>query len=149
MALPQLTATGNLTGDPELRFTPAGKAVANFTVACNKKRKTEAGGWEDVASCFLNCTVWDRDAEAVAEELTRGSQVTVVGALKQRSYEDRDGNKRTAYDVDVYSVALVVRSRPADRERPSEPPRNDPWSGGTQSSADPWAGVGSQEEPPF
>lgn len=147
MSLPQLTATGNLTADPELRFTPAGKAVANFTVACNKKRKTEAGGWEDVASCFLNCTVWDRDAEAVAEELRRGSQVTVVGALKQRTYDDRDGNKRTAYDVDVYSVALVVRSRPADRERPSGPPQNDPWSDGAKPQSDPWAGT--QEEPSF
>lgn len=129
MALPQLTATGNLTGDPELRFTPAGKAVANFTVACNKKRKTEAGGWEDVASCFLNCTVWDRDAEAVAEELRRGSQVTVVGALKQRTYDDRDGNKRIAYDVEVYSVAAVVRSRVA--------------------SQDPWATPAQGDKPPF
>lgn len=139
MALPQLTATGNLTGDPELRFTPAGKAVANFTVACNKKRKTDAGVWEDVASCFLNCTVWDRDAEAVAEELRRGSQVTVVGALKQRTYDDRDGNKRTAYDVDVYSVATVVRSRLAEREKPAEP----------ASQQDPWATIPTGTEPPF
>lgn len=148
MALPQLTATGNLTGDPELRFTPAGKAVANFTVACNKKRKAEAGGWEDVASCFLNCTVWDRDAEAVAEELCKGSQVTVVGALKQRTYDDRDGNKRTAYDVDVYSVAKVVRSRSADREKPSGQPPQDPWSKPADSSVDPWASPPA-EEPPF
>jgi len=143
MALPQLTATGNLTDDPSLRLTPAGKAVANFTVACNKKRKTEAGGWEDVASCFLNCTVWDRDAEAVAEELRRGSQVTVVGALKQRTYDDRDGNKRTAYDVDVYSVALVVRSRLADREKPTGP------TGGPTASQDPWATPATGTEPPF
>ncbi len=143
MALPQLTATGNLTGDPELRFTPAGKAVANFTVACNKKRKTEAGGWEDVASCFLNCTVWDRDAEAVAEELRRGSQVTVVGALKQRTYDDRDGNKRTAYDVDVYSVAKVVRSRLAERDKPAEPSSQDPWSSApAQGGGDPWSTTG-------
>jgi single-strand DNA-binding protein len=138
MALPQLTATGNLTGDPELRFTPAGKAVANFTVACNKKRKTEAGVWEDVASCFLNCTVWDRDAEAVAEELTRGSQVTVVGALKQRTYEDRDGNKRTAYDVDVYSVAVVVKARLADREKPASAPLDDPWATPAASTEPPF-----------
>lgn len=139
MALPQLTATGNLTGDPELRFTPAGKAVANFTVACNKKRKNEqTGEWEDVASCFLNCTVWDRDAEAVAEELRRGSQVTVVGALKQRTYDDRDGNKRTAYDVDVYSVALVVRSRLADREKPTGKPIEDPWAQPASDGAPPF-----------
>lgn len=127
MALPSLTMTGNLTADPEMRFTPSGVAVANFTVATSKRKKTEAGGWEDAATCFLNCTVWDRDAEAVVEELAKGDKVTVVGALKQRSYEDRDGNKRNAFDVEVYSVAKVIRARLAEREKPSEPV-NDPWA---------------------
>lgn len=146
MALPYLTATGNLTADPELRFTPSGKAVANFTVACNKKRKTDAGGWEDVASCFLNCTVWDRDAEAVAEELTKGTQVTVVGSLKQRTYEDRDGNKRSAYDVEVFNVAKVVRTRTADRDRA---PADGAFGGSGGNGNDPWAAPAGGEEPPF
>lgn len=129
MALPQLTMTGNLTADPELRFTPSGAAVANFTVACSKRRKNDATGeWEDVATCFLACTVWKQDAEAVAEELTKGTAVTVVGSLKQRSYEDRDGNKRSAFEVDVYTVAKVVKSRPAERAATQTASEADPWS---------------------
>jgi single-strand DNA-binding protein len=156
MALPQLTATGNLTRDPELRHTQSGTAVASFTVACNKKRKNDDGKWEDVASCFLNCTVWDRDADAAVEVLAKGDQVTVVGSLRQRDYVDKDDNKRTAYEVDVYTVAKVVRARLADREKPGQPPVNDPWAtqenkpkeASTPAAADPWAAPAGAE-PPF
>ena len=138
MGLPQITATGNLTSDPELRFTPAGKAVANFTVACNKKRKNEqTNTWEDVATCFLRCSIWEAKAEAVAEMLTRGSEVTVVGSLKQNDYTDKDGNKRTSYNVDAFSVALVVKAPKAERDKPSQP------------ANDPWATPAATEEPPF
>jgi single-strand DNA-binding protein len=147
MGLPQITATGNLTSDPELRFTSSGKAVANWTVACNKKRKNEnTNEWEDVATCFLRCSIWEGKAEAVAEKLTRGDEVTVVGSLKQTEYTDKDGNKRTSYDVDAFSVALVVKAPKAARQS-SHPSGNDPWSGGQQ--ADPWAKPASNEEPPF
>ena len=148
MGLPQITATGNLTSDPELRFTSSGKAVANWTVACNKKRKNEqTNEWEDVATCFLRCSIWEGKAEAVAEKLTRGDEVTVVGSLKQSEYTDKDGNKRTSYDVDAFSVALVVKAPKAARQS-SQPSGNDPWSGGQQ--ADPWAkGPAGDEPPPF
>jgi single-strand DNA-binding protein len=138
MALPSLTATGNLTDDPQIRFTSSGKAVASFTVACSKRRQTEAGGWEDSAVCFLRCTVWEREAEAVGEVLTKGAKVTVVGALKQSDYTDKEGNKRTSYDVDVYSVALVVKARTADREKPAEPSSQDPWATPADSSTPPF-----------
>jgi single-strand DNA-binding protein len=139
MGLPQITATGNLTGDPELRFTSSGKAVANWTIACNKKRKNEqTGEWEDVATCFLRCSIWETKAEAVAEKLSRGDEVTVVGSLKQNDYTDKDGNKRTSYDVEAYTVALVVKAPKADREKPAAP-----------NQADPWATPATNDEPPF
>ena len=146
MGLPQITATGNLTSDPELRFTSSGKAVANWTVACNKKRKNEqTNEWEDVATCFLRCSIWEAKAEAVAEKLTRGDEVTVVGSLKQSEYVDKDGNKRTSYDVDAFSVALVVKAPRADRQQAAKPAQSDPWSAGGQA---PWANT-PREEPPF
>jgi single-strand DNA-binding protein len=145
MGLPQITATGNLTDDPTLRYTSSGKAVASFTVACNKKRKNEATKtWEDVATCFLRCSIWEQKAEAVAELLTRGSEVTVVGSLKQNDYTDKDGNKRTSYDVDAFSVALVVKAPKADREKPKEPPANDPWGVGGE---DPWSKPADTQAP--
>lgn len=150
MGLPQITATGNLTSDPELRFTQSGKAVASFTVACNKKRKNESTNeWEDVATCFLRCSIWEAKAEAVAELLTRGSEVTVVGSLKQNDYTDKDGNKRTSYDVDAFTVALVVKAPKADREKPvqsQQAPQGDPWSAAPAN--DPWSKP-ADTEPPF
>ena len=146
MPLPSITATGNLTADPELRFTSSGKAVASFTVACNKKRKNEAGEWEDVATCFLRCSIWEQKAEAVAEQLTRGSEVTVVGSLKQNDYTDKDGNKRTSYDVDAYSVALVVKPPKATREKPAQGGQSDPWGGAPAN--DPWSKP-ADTQPPF
>lgn len=149
MGLPQVTATGNLTGDPELRWTNSGKAVASFVVACNKKRKNEqTNTWEDVATCFLRCSIWEGKAEAVAEQLQRGSEVTVVGSLKQNDYTDKDGIKRTSYDLDAFSVALIVKAPKADREKPaqgSQQPQGDPWGAGGQ---DPWAKP-ADPEPPF
>jgi single-strand DNA-binding protein len=147
MGLPQITATGNLTSDPELRFTSSGKAVANWTVACNKKRKNEATNeWEDVATCFLRCSIWETKAEAVAEKLSRGDEVTVVGSLKQTEYTDKDGNKRTSYDVDAFSVALVVKAPRADRQQAAKPSQGDPWGAGGE---DPWAKGPAGDQPPF
>lgn len=145
MGLPQITATGNLTSDPELRFTSSGKAVANWTVACNKKRKNEqTNEWEDVATCFLRCSIWEAKAEAVAEKLARGDEVTVVGSLKQSEYTDKDGNKRTSYDVDAFSVALVVKAPRADRQQSAKPAQGDPWGAGGN---DPWASRAEQSAP--
>lgn len=146
MPLPSIQITGNVVDDPELRFTPSGKAVANFRVACSQRKKTEAGGWVDGGSCFLSVSAWEEKAEAIAEQLQRGSRVVVTGVLKQRDYEDRDGNKRQAYDVQAYDVALIVRPPKADREKPSEPPKNDPWS---KPADDPWANQSATTEPPF
>lgn len=136
MPLPSIQITGNVVDDPELRFIPSGKAVVNFRVAANQRKKTDAGGWVDGDSCFLTVNAWEDKAEAIAEMVQRGSKVIVTGTLKQRDYEDRGGNKRSAYEVQAYEVALVVQRPKADREKPSEPPQNDPWA--KPADADPW-----------
>jgi single-strand DNA-binding protein len=136
MPLPNITMTGNVVDDPELRFTPNGKAVVNFRVAANQRKKTEAGGWVDGDSCFLSVSAWEDKAEAIAEFVQRGSKVVVTGVLKQRDYEDREGNKRSAYDVQAYDVALVAQRPKADREKPTIPPSEDPWA--TDATAPPF-----------
>lgn len=128
MPLPNITMTGNVVDDPELRFTPSGKAVVNFRVAASQRKKTEAGGWVDGDSCFLTVNAWEQQAEAIAEQVQRGTKVVVTGTLRQRDYEDRDGNKRHVYEVQAYDVALVVRPPKADREKPASAPLDDPWA---------------------
>ena len=91
-----ITVVGNLTADPELRFTPSGAAVANFTVASTPRiYDRQSGEWKDGEALFLRCNIWREAAENVAESLTRGSRVIVSGRLKQRSFETREGEKRT------------------------------------------------------
>lgn len=120
MTLPSVTATGNLTADPELRFTNNGKAVASFTVACNDRRKDATGNWIDGDTTFLTCQAWDEQAEQITEQLSKGQRVTVAGKLRQRSYEAKDGSKRTVYEVTnpQVTVALARASRPTQEQAP-------------------------------
>lgn len=105
-----ITVIGNLTSDPELRFTPAGAAVANFTVASTPRVfDRNANEWKDGDSLFLRCTIWREAAENVAESLTRGARVIVSGRLKQRSYETREGEKRTVVELEVDEVGPSLR----------------------------------------
>ena len=136
MPLPSIQITGGVCSEVELRFTPSGKAVANFRVAANDRKKTENGGWVDGDSCYLTVNVWEQKAEACAEQLQVGSQVVVTGKLRQRDWEDKDGNKRHSYEVQAYDVALVVRPPKAEREKPNSP-ANDPWSA-PADGAPPW-----------
>ncbi|OXM47495.1 single-stranded DNA-binding protein [Amycolatopsis alba] len=107
---PVITVIGNLTADPELRFTPSGKAVANFTVASTpRKRNNVTGEWEDGEALFLRCTIWQQPGENVAESLTRGARVIVQGRLKQRSFETREGEKRTVVELDVDEIGPSLR----------------------------------------
>jgi single-strand DNA-binding protein len=95
-----ITVVGNLTADPELRFTPSGAAVANFTVASTPRiYDRQSGEWKDGEALFLRCNIWREAAENVAESLTRGSRVIVSGRLKQRSFETREGEKRTVFEA--------------------------------------------------
>ena len=146
----QITLIGNLTADPELRFTPSGAAVANFTVASTPRSfDRQAGEWKDGDPLFLNCHVWREAAENVAESLTKGMRVVVQGRLKSRSYDDRDGNKRTVFEVDVEEVgpslaratAVVTRATGGGKSAPRQP-------AGRPQPTDPWAGI-QQTEAPF
>jgi single-strand DNA-binding protein len=105
-----ITVVGNLTNDPELRFTPSGAAVAGFTVASTPRTlDRESGQWKDGDPLFLRCSVWRQYAENVAESLTKGMQVIVQGRLKQRSYETREGEKRTVVELDVDEIGPCLK----------------------------------------
>src|ERR1044072_3845146 len=104
-----IPVVGNLVDDPELRFTPAGAAVAKFRIASTPRVfNRETNEWKDNESLFLTCSVWRQASENVAESLARGTRVIIQGRLKQRSYEDREGVKRTVYEVDVDEVGVSV-----------------------------------------
>jgi len=114
----QITIAGNLVEDPELRFTPAGQPVARFRVASTPRfRDNATGEWKDGDSLFLTCNVWRQAAENVAESLTRGMRVIVSGRLRQRSYETKEGEKRTVYEVEVDDVGPSLRNASAKVNR--------------------------------
>jgi single-strand DNA-binding protein len=105
-----ITVIGNLTADPELRFTPSGAAVANFTVASTPRTfDRQSNEWKDGDTLFLRCSIWREAAENVAESLTKGTRVIVSGRLVQRSYETREGEKRTVYELQVDEVGPSLR----------------------------------------
>lgn len=127
----QITLVGNLVDDPELRFTPSGAAVANFRVASTPRTfDRQAGEWKDGESMFLTCTVWRQYAENVAESLQRGMRVIVQGRLKQRSFETREGEKRTVYEIDVDEVGPALRRATAKVTKTSAPGGGGGFGGG-------------------
>src|SRR5450432_1541158 len=110
----QITIVGNLVDDPQLRYTPTGNAVANFRIASTPRFMDRATNeWKDGDSLFLTCNVWRQPAENVAESLQRGMRVIVTGRLKQRSYETREGEKRTVFEVEVDDVGPSLRNASA------------------------------------
>ncbi|MCF8530996.1 MAG: single-stranded DNA-binding protein [Candidatus Nanopelagicales bacterium] len=151
-----VTVVGNLTNDPELRFTPSGAAVASFTVATSSRYLDKTTNeWKDGDPTYLRCSVWRQYAENVAESLTKGTRVIVSGKLKQRSYETREGEKRTVMEVEVEDVGPALRYATAKINRVQ---RSDggftagPQAGGAEQADDPWAtGAPSAnfDEPPF
>src|SRR3954449_1195351 len=105
-----ITVVGNLTDDPELRFTPSGAAVANFTVASTPRfLDKQTNEWKDGDALFMRCNIWRQAAENVAESLQRGMRVIVTGRLRQRSYETKEGEKRTVYEIEVDEVGPSMR----------------------------------------
>jgi single-strand DNA-binding protein len=166
-----ITVIGNLTNDPELRFTPNGAAVASFTVASTPRTfDRQSNEWKDGDTLFLRCTVWRQAAENVAESLHKGTRVVVQGRLKQRSFETREGEKRTVVELEADEVGVSLRSATAKVSKssrsstgggsnggpggnsgggsfsgggsssPSSAPNDDPWSSSSSSYSD---------EPPF
>jgi single-strand DNA-binding protein len=134
-----ITVIGNLTDDPELRFTPSGAAVAKFRVASTPRvMDRQSGEWKDGEPLFLSCTVWRQAAENVAESLQRGARVIVSGRLRQRSYETREGEKRTVYELEVDEIGPSLRYATAKVQKMS---RSGGGGGGFGSGG---AGGGSQ-----
>ncbi|WP_300681617.1 single-stranded DNA-binding protein [Nocardioides sp.] len=126
-----ITVIGNLTDDPELRFTPSGAAVANFTVASTPRAfKRETNSWEDGETLFLRCSIWRQAAENVAESLTRGTRVIVQGRLVSRSYEDREGQKRTVNELQVDEIGPSLTWATAKVTRASRSGGNGGGQGG-------------------
>ena len=166
-----ITVIGNLTADPELRFTPSGAAVANFTVASTPRTfDRQTNEWKDGEALFLRCNIWREAAENVAESLTRGARVIVSGRLKQRSFETREGEKRTVVELEVDEIGPSLRYATAKVNKASrsggggggfgggggasrQPAQA---SGGGAASEDPWGSApasgsfaGGDDEPPF
>ena len=158
-----VTVIGNLTSDPELRFTPSGAAVASFTVASSSRLLDKTTNeWKDGESVFMRCSVWRQYAENVAESLTKGTRVIVSGRLRQRSYETREGEKRTVMELEVEDVGPALRYATAKVNRVQRQGGGFGEGGsgagaGSFSSAqtdDPWAsgaagGAPAYDEPPF
>lgn len=163
-----ITVVGNLTGDPELRFTASGIAVASFTIASTPRVfDRQANEWKDGDALFLRSSIWREAAENVAESLTKGQRVIAQGRLVQRSYETREGDKRTVVELQVEEIGPALRYATAKVTRNQRGQRQggNPYGGGTGGAQtytpnpdraaqnyDPWAsqGAGGQpEEPPF
>ena len=156
-----ITVIGNLTNDPELRFTPAGAAVANFTVASTPRTfDKNSNEWKDGETLFLRASVWREAAENVAESLTKGMRVIVSGRLKSRSYETKEGEKRTVIELEVdeigpslrYANAKVNRTQRSgnggqQQAQPAAPFQ--PWGGNPSASSQGWGNGGTQGEAPF
>jgi single-strand DNA-binding protein len=141
-----ITVVGNLVDDPELRFTPSGAAVAKFRVASTPRTfDRQTNEWKDGESLFLTCSVWRQAAENVAESLTKGTRVVVQGRLKQRSYEDREGIKRTVYELDVDEVGASLRNATAKVTKTSGRGGQGGGFGGGQGGGGGWGGQGGQQ----
>ena len=172
-----ITLVGNLTADPELRFTPSGAAVANFTVASTPRTfDRQTNEWRDGDAMFLNCAVWRQAAENVAESLQKGMRVIVQGRLKSRSYETREGERRTVFEIDVDEIGPALKYATAKISRNASGGQggarssggvsgggassggDDPWATGAsaggagggrpQQTSDPWS-TPQSEDPPF
>ena len=165
-----ITLIGNLTDDPELRFTPSGAAVAKFRIASTPRYlDRQSGEWKDGEALFLTCNVWRQAAENVAESLQRGARVIVSGRLKQRTYETKEGEKRTVFEVEVDEIGPSLRYATTKVQKMSRSsgggfgggggsaPADDPWASATPASSTAPAGAsaaaggsgGFNDEPPF
>lgn len=127
-----ITVIGNLTAAPELRFTPGGHAVANFTLASTPRTfNRQSGEWEDGQALFLRCTLWRKAAENIAESLTKGSRVIAAGRLRQRTFETREGDKRTVIELEVDEIGpslryVTVTITKQNRTENGEPAQDEP-----------------------
>jgi single-strand DNA-binding protein len=143
-----ITIIGNLTADPELRFTPSGAAVANFTVASTPRTfDRQSNEWKDGETLFMRCSVWRDAAENVAESLQRGMRVIVAGRLKSRSYETKEGEKRTVVEMDVDEIGPSLRSATAKVNKTQRGGGGGGGFGGGQQGGGGRSGGGQSDDP--
>jgi len=149
MSIP-VTLIGNLTGDPELRFQPSGLAVASFTVAVSKRVK-DGDTWKDGPTSFVRCSVWRQYAENVAESLTKGTRVIVVGSMSQREYETKEGEKRSVWECQVDEVGPALKYATASVRKVERSKSSDGFGSYQDAKAqledDPWTSPASGEAP--
>lgn len=149
--LPEVTVAGTLTADPEIKYLDSGACVANFTVAANDRRfDRDQGQWVDAGATFLRCQVWRQLAEHVTESLSKGQRVLVTGALKQRSYETPEGEKRTVFELAVSEIGPSLKFatatvRKTTRTGTGSDPGGDAWTSAVPAGA----GASQPDEPPF
>lgn len=139
----QVTVVGNLTADPELKFTQTGTPVASFTVASNERYRDDAGKWQDGATSFARCNAWRELAEHVCESVGKGDRVIVTGIMQQRTYETKEKEKRSVWEVRVSAVGpdlAYATAKVARVKRDGAPVPEDPWAS---------RGAQADEEPPF
>lgn len=168
-----ITVVGNLTADPELRFTNSGVALASFTIASTPRTfDRQSNEWKDGEALFLRCTVWREYAENVANSLTKGARVIARGNLRQRAYETKEGEKRTSYELDIdeigpslrYATAQIARTQSRGQGggfgggqpvgqpewgQPAAPMNDNPWGNAGQGGASSGFGSGFDDEQPF
>ncbi|CAN5668268.1 single-stranded DNA-binding protein [soil metagenome] len=144
-----ITLVGNITDDPELRFTPSGAAVANFTVAVNRRTRNQDGTWEDRLDGFFRCNCWRDMAENVAESLTKGARVVVAGRLQQRRWEDAEGNARSTFEVQVDDVGPSLRWATASIQKSQRSSGQSSPGGGDWGAPAQVGGRAAQEEGSF
>jgi single-strand DNA-binding protein len=144
----QITVVGNLTAEPELRYTPTGAAVASFTIASTPRVfDKQSGEYKDGDALFLRCNIWRQAAENVGESLTRGTRVIATGRLRQRSYDTKEGEKRTVIELEVDEIGPSLRYATVGVNKVA---RSGVSAGGGKSGGDdPWGGSGSSDAPPF
>lgn len=154
--LPTITIEGNLVADPEMRFTPSGKQLAEFRVAATRRKRNDRGEWYDDKQVFLKVTVWDLLAENVANSLHKGDGVVVVGQLYQDEWEGQDGQRRTEVKMEGRNVGVSllraeteVRRVPRQSAAPAPAPAHDPWSAAPAPTPQDVWGHQAGDEPPF
>ena len=149
-----ITVVGNLTSDAELRFTPSGAAVANFTIASTPRTFDKATNeWKDGEALFLRCNIWREAAENVAESLTRGARVIAQGRLTQRSYETREGEKRTVVELEVDEIGPSLKYATAKVNKAARQAGGSNGGGSAKASSagadDPWGATKTADQPPW
>ncbi|WP_107768483.1 single-stranded DNA-binding protein [Nocardioides terrigena] len=144
--LPQITIDGRLVSDPELKFTGAGKAVANMRVAASDSKKDDAGNWQTTEQIFINVTLWEAEAETSVEHFAKGDRVLVSGRIFQREYEKSDGSKGYSLEVKFPTVAKIPSAPRVERQ---QAPQQQWGQAPAAAQNDPWGGAPDATNPPF